>query len=481
MGYPTTILVVGNGGREAALAQAILLSPRVERLLITPPNWGLLDPQALAGGASRVTVLDIPLADSAGIAAAAQAHAAELVVVGPEAPLVAGLASELRQAGIAVMGPGREAAQLEGSKTFAKRFMQRHGIPTAKHNAFTELGALQRHVAECVLPVVLKADGLAAGKGVFVCYTRDEAAAAAERLMLDRAYGESGSTVVVEEFLTGPEISFVCLVADGRAEVLPPSSDYKRLLDDDQGPNTGGMGNICPTPHCDDDTLVEFVRDILAPTVRGLEAEGIDYRGFLFVGTMKTDRGLMVLEYNVRMGDPEAEVMLPLCDCDWPAVLAAVADGRLPDADFAPDGWTGEPGEFGPVKLRDAACVAVMLASAGYPASQSAPAVLEGLDRVHAQGLLTPRPRADGNGWDPPAVQLCFAGVSAGPGGTASVASGAAAGSPYPAGLLAAGGRVLCISALGEDLSLARRLAYEVAGNIHFEGMQFRTDIGRLR
>jgi phosphoribosylamine--glycine ligase len=482
--YPARILVVGNGGRECALANALLLSPRVEALYIAPPNWGIVDPRVLheADAPSRVSALELPVSDNAGIVAAAQEHRIDLVIIGPEAPLVAGLADELRNAGIPCVGPGRAAAQLEGSKRYAKQFMARHGLPTAAHREFHDAAALLAYVADCPLPVVLKADGLAAGKGVAVCPTREAAQAAAQALMVERVHGDSGAAVVVEECLTGPEISFICLVAGGRAEVLPPGSDYKRLRDGDQGPNTGGMGNICPTPHCDDDTLVEFVRDILAPTVRGLAADGLDYRGFLFVGTMQTPQGLKVIEYNVRFGDPEAEVMLPLCDCDWPAVLAGVAAGELPRADLAPGGFTDHPGQHGPIRLRDGACVAVMLASAGYPEAKAPPARIDGLERVFAQGLLTPPPRADGQGWDPPAVQVCFAGVSVGAElarpGTVAVWGPRAEQAPP---LLATGGRVLCISARAADLSLARRLAYEVAGNIHFEGMQLRTDIGKLR
>jgi phosphoribosylamine-glycine ligase len=227
--------------------------------------------------------------------------------------------------------------------------------------------------------------------------------------------------------------------------------------------------------------LVEFVRDILAPTVRGLKADGLDYRGFLFVGTMLTPRGLRVVEYNVRFGDPEAEVMLPLCDADWPAVLAKVAAGELPRADFSPGGHTDDPGTAGPIRLRDGACVAVVLASAGYPERKADPALIEGLDRVHAQGLLTPQPRTDGQpGWDPPAVQICFAGVSTHL-ATRDVEDRSPALLTFSKPYLATGGRVLCISARGADLSLARRLAYEVAGNLHFAGMQLRTDIGKLR
>jgi phosphoribosylamine--glycine ligase len=261
----------------------------------------------------------------------------------------------------------------------------------------------------------------------------------------EREFG--GDTVVVEERLSGPEISFTCLIAGGRAEVLPPSSDYKRLRDGDQGTNTGGMGNICPTPYATDEVVVDFSRNILAPFMRGLREEEIDYRGFLFVGTMVTEQGLKVIEFNVRLGDPEAAVVLPLCEADWPQLFAQVAAGELPQHD-AKDSV---------IEVRDEACVAVAIASANYPYGKSEPAVIEGLDRVEGRGLL----RAEASHGN---VQVLFAGVDRAEDGT----------------LLATGGRCLTISARAANLSLARRLAYEVVGNIRFDGMQFRSDIGKL-
>ncbi|MCB1220016.1 MAG: phosphoribosylamine--glycine ligase [Planctomycetales bacterium] len=457
MDYPKRILIVGNGGRENAIGNALLLSEQLEGLWITPANWGLVDHHAFG----RVHTLAVKPTDLAGIVNAALEIAAELVVVGPEDPLCAGLADRLREAGIPAVGPGADAAQLEGSKRFAKQFMARHGIPTAEFAEFSELDALLTYIASGEGPLVLKADGLAAGKGVIVAANRAEAAEGARVLLEEKRFGAAGSTVLAEECLFGREISFTVLISGGRAEVLPPSSDYKRLQDDDFGPNTGGMGNICPTPWATDEVIVEFSRDILAPFMRGLRADGLDYRGFLFVGTMLTESGLKVIEFNTRFGDPEAEVVIPLCSADWPLLLAHMAAGELPqDA----------------VVLRDGACVAVVLASGNYPYGKSEPAAISGIERLQGQGLL--ELRRDGDAVLPPQVSLHFAGVSRE--GDPGVYENHFSKSDDSA-FLASGGRVLALSAMGADLSAARRLAYEAVGNLHFEGMQFRTDIGKLR
>jgi phosphoribosylamine--glycine ligase len=458
MTQPERVLVVGNGGRECALANAVLVSPDVERLLITPPNWGVLDPQ----GGARVTALSVAVSDHAGLLAAAQEHNVDLAVIGPEAPLCDGLADKLRQAGVRVLGAGKAGARLEGSKAFAKDFMQRHGIPTGQSKVFDDADALLGHVSTIDGPCVLKADGLAAGKGVILCSNREEALAAAKRMVVDRAFGAAADRVVVEERLFGREISFTCLVANPQeASLVAASTDYKPLLDGDQGPNTGGMGNICPTPFATDEVLREFQEQIFTPFLAGLQADGLDYRGFLFIGTMLTADGLKVLEFNARLGDPEAQVVLPLVSLDWASAMAEVAEGRLPPVTYHQ--------QYG-------ACVAVVLASKNYPFGKSEPALIEGLERVHKQGLLT---------GDPPPVCLHFAGVSK----EASAAADPGSGEGYinyydklqAVRFLATGGRVLAVSALGSDLSDARRLAYEVVGNLHFEGMQYRTDIGQIR
>ncbi len=486
---PSRILVVGNGARENALANALLLSPQLEQLWITPANWGLLDPQG-----SRAACLDIAVTDLRSIVEAAQQLKVDLVVIGPEAPLVLGLADRLREAGIPCVGPGERAALLEGSKSFAKDFMQRHQIPTARflafEDVFTDAEPLRQAIEQWPAfgpggsgGLVLKADGLAAGKGVIVCSSREEALDAFERMVIQQEFGRSADTVVLEERLSGPEISFTCLLAGGRAEVLPPSSDYKRLGDGDSGPNTGGMGNICPTPWATDEVVQDFAVNILAPFMRGLREDGLDYRGFLFVGTMLTEQGLRVIEFNVRFGDPEAAVVIPLCEADWAGLLACIAAGSLPVGEDA----------HSVIRVREGACVAVVLASEGYPVSRAAPQIIHGLDRVAGRGLLdTPGSAADG--WQSPNVSVFFAGVSRQPSelqlsmpdaGGSSLAQGSLRYLPYPEALTnwsftASGGRVLTISARGTDLSEARRLAYEVAGNLRFAGMQLRSDIGKL-
>ena len=450
MDYPRRIMVVGNGGRENALANALLLSGQVERLYITPANWGVVDPQDEA----RVHVLALKADDTNSIVKTARSEGIGLVVIGPEAPLVAGMADALRAAGIPTLGPGADAARLEGSKDFAKGFMRRHGIPTAQSQTFTGIDALQSYLAVLDGPCVLKADGLAAGKGVIICESRAEAEEAAQRMLVKRDFGAAGERVVVEELLAGPELSFTCLLAGGRAQLLGVSTDYKRLLDGQQGPNTGGMGNICPTPYATPEVLSEFDTRILAPVMAGLAADGLDYRGFLFVGAMLTGDGLKVLEFNVRLGDPEAQVVLPLLAADWPAVFGAAADGQLtPHA----------------VKVRPGSCVAIVLASANYPYGKSEPAPIEGFDRIRARGLL--------DGTDPE-VRLYFAGVGCGTGAEPSDAYVNYYRDPQRR-YMATGGRVLAVSARGNDLSDARRLAYECAGNLRFDGMQFRGDIGK--
>jgi phosphoribosylamine---glycine ligase len=457
-------MVIGNGGRECALAKALLESPGVERVIIAPPNWGVRDAR---GGGSRIVQLELSIKDQAAVVEAARALEAQLVVIGPEDPLCAGLADALRAAGIPALGPGRMAAQLEGSKAFAKDFMHRHGIPTAATAEFTDLASLRAYIEATDRPLVLKADGLAAGKGVLICATREEALAGAVRLMEAREFGSAGDRVLVEELLVGREISFTCLVASApdylpAGQLVATSTDYKRLLDGDAGPNTGGMGNVCPSPFAPPEVVEEFYDKVFAPVLLGLSQDQLDYRGFLFIGAMLTEDGLKVLEFNVRLGDPEAEVVLPLSAVDWAKVLGEVAAGQLQDTVGV---------------QRAGACVAVVLASGNYPYGKSEPAVIEGLERIAARGLL------DG---DPPPVRIYFSGVSVST-ETVGRASAPAIGLPQEAAsstepvFMATGGRVLVVSALGRDLSEARRIAYEITGNIRFDGMQFRSDIGQLR
>jgi len=460
--YPECVLVVGGGGRECALACALLECPRLKRLIITPANWGVLDPLGGSGGGSRVKAANVGAEDIDGLTRLCRAEGVELAVIGPEGPLCLGVADELRAIGVAVFGPGAKASRLEGSKAYAKDFMLRHGIPTAESKVFGDYAALCAYIEEKDGPLVLKADGLAAGKGVLICLAQEEALAAAARLMEAREFGAAGDRVIVEEMLTGREISFTCIVGTSlsgvpEGQLVATSTDYKRIRDGDEGPNTGGMGNICPSPYATTNVVAEFLERIWAPFLAGLEADRLEYRGFLFIGAMLTDAGLKVLEFNTRLGDPEAEVVLPLAQADWCDLMLRMA--------------RGEPMP-GRVVRRPGACCAVMLASAGYPVSKSAPEPIEGLDRLAARGLLA---------GEHPALRAYFCGVAReplpGPGEPYRNYTDELAAVRY----LAAGGRVLCLSALGRDLSEARRLAYEAVGNVRFAGMQFRSDIGQLR
>ncbi|MEZ4465275.1 MAG: phosphoribosylamine--glycine ligase [bacterium] len=347
------ILVVGGGGREHALAWALARSPSVERVLVAPGNGGTL-------GAKLH-----PVADDGDLVALARAEAVDLVVIGPEAPLAAGLADAFRAAGVPCFGPGAAAAQLEASKAHAKAFMNRHGIPTAAHRAFTDAAAALAWPAPW--PVVVKASGLAAGKGVIVPDDHAGAEAAIRDLFAGR-YGEGGQTVVLEERLTGPELSILALCDGERFALLPPAQDHKRLLDGDRGPNTGGMGALAPSPLATDAVLAEAAA-LVARTLAGLAAEGTPYVGCLYLGLMLTPAGIRVLEYNCRFGDPETQVVLPLLDADLAHVLLACAEGRL------------DPGD---VRWHPGAAVTVVAAAPGYPGDARKGSEIRGLDAASA-------------------------------------------------------------------------------------------------
>jgi phosphoribosylamine--glycine ligase len=438
------VLVVGSGGREHAIAWQLARSPRVTRLWVAPGNGGtaVLQPinqadQILAATAQEdaqpvIEPTNVPIAadDVAALTVFAREHAADLVVVGPEAPLAAGLVDALTLAGIPAFGPPQAAAQLESSKAWAKAFMQRHGIPTARFAAFDQYDAALKHLLGVDYPVVVKASGLAAGKGVIIPTCADEAEAALREVMVERAFGAAGDTVVIEERLSGPEVSLLAFVDGEHVVVMPPVQDHKRLLDGDAGPNTGGMGAICPAPVCSPD-LVELIhRTILDPTVRGLRAEGIVYRGVLFAGLMLTENGPMVLEFNVRFGDPETQCVLPLLQSDLLEICRACVDGTLDRVRVA---W------------RRDTCATVVLASEGYPGKYVKGLPITGADETDAL----------------PDLIVFHAG---------SRREGDA--------LLTDGGRVLAVSALGEDLQTALNWAYINIAHIRFPGMQFRRDIG---
>ena len=415
------VLLVGSGGREHALAWALRRSPRLKELFALP-------------GSDAIAALARPVAgdplDAEGVAGTCRELSVDLVVVGPEAPLAAGLGDALRARGIPVFGPGRAAARLESSKTFAKSFMERHGIPTARSASFGDPARAREASSRFGFPVVMKADGLAAGKGVRICRDAREAASAIEDFMTLGRLGDSGRTVVLEEFLHGTETTLMGF-CDGRSFLaLPPSSDHKRLLDGDLGPNTGGMGVLAPTPEATPGLLRRAEKEVVARVLAGLSADGLDYRGILYCGLMLTASGPRVLEFNARFGDPETQAVLPLLTGDLLDLLESSALGDLSGRSVT---WKG-------------ASACVVLASQGYPDAPVTGRPIEGLDGVPEDALVFHAgTRRDGSLWK------------------------------------TAGGRVLGVTGLGDSLEQARDRAYAAVGAIRFEGMQYRRDIASRR
>jgi phosphoribosylamine--glycine ligase len=418
------VLIAGGGGREHALAWRLSRDPRVSALFCAPGNPGI---------AAVATTMPVDPADPEALLALSARASIDLTVVGPELPLDRGVVDRFRGAGRRILGPPRAAAQLECSKVFAKAFMARHGIPTARYRVCDNARDARAILAsgEFGFPVVLKADGLAAGKGVVVAGGADDADAAVRAAMEERRFGDAGARLVIEECLTGPEVSFFALCDGTRAIPIASAQDHKRIFDDDRGPNTGGMGAFAPSPLVDAGLQAEILRDIVEPVLRGMRADGTEYRGFLYAGLMLTCAGPKVIEYNVRFGDPEAQVVMPLVGGDFLSLLSAAADGRLDGAQVALD-----PG----------ASVGVVLAARGYPGPVETGAPIAGLD---AASRL-------------PGVQVFHAGTA--------VRDGR---------IVAAGGRVLTVVAAGREYRDAIDRAYEAVDRISFDGMQFRRDIGR--
>ncbi len=419
------VLVVGGGGREHALAWSLARSPRVTQVLLAPGN---------AGTAARPGCANVPVPDGGleGLVALAQLRDVQLVVVGPEAPLAAGLADRLRAAGLAVFGPGAAAARLESSKAWARDFMARHDVPHPQFTVVTGLQEATRAVGALGGRCVVKADGLAAGKGVLMCDTEAEAVAAAQSMLVDGVFGPAGARLVVEERLEGPELSVMAITDGRRYTLLPPAQDHKRLLDGDAGPNTGGMGAYAPAPAGTEAVLAEVARRVIEPTLAGMAAEGTPYTGCLYCGLILTPRGPVVIEFNCRFGDPETQAQLPLVTADLAEVLLAAAAGDLGD-------W--------PARLpTDGVAACVVLASAGYPTRSTAGQTIHGLQAAAAT----------------PGLTVFHAGTRAEDGH-----------------VVTAGGRVLNVVCVGEDLPAAVAGAYAAIGpaGVHFDGMQHRTDI----
>ena len=414
------LLVIGAGGREHALAWKLAQSPRVQKVFVAPGNAGT----ALEPGVENVALSGIrDLIDFS------KKEHIQLTVVGPEAPLAEGVVDAFRHAGLAIFGPTRAAAQLESSKDFAKSFMTRHEIPTARYATFTSGEEARAYIDAHGAPIVVKADGLAAGKGVVVAATREEAHAAIDRIMKDKALGEAGSRVVIEEFLEGEEASFI-VMSDG-SHVLPlaTSQDHKRLRDGDEGPNTGGMGAYSPAPIVTPKVHARVMREIILPTVEGMAAEGMPYVGFLYAGLMIDRAGNpKTLEFNCRLGDPEAQPILLRLKSDLLALVERALDGTLERAQAQ---WDRR------------SALGVVMAAPGYPEEPRKGARIEGL----------PRPSAD--------CHVFHAGTRL-----------------EGKDVVTSGGRVLCVTALGDSVKMARTVAYEAAERIRFEGAQFRRDIG---
>jgi phosphoribosylamine--glycine ligase len=417
----TDVLLVGGGGREHALAWKLAQSPRLGRMIAAPGNPGI------AAHARCVAVKDTAVDE---LVALARRERPGLVVVGPEAPLALGLADRLRAAGFAVFGPSRAAARLESSKAFAKDLMARHGIPTARFRTLHDAEGARRYCRELGAPLVVKADGLAAGKGVVVCRTLDEADRAVALCFEDRAFGDAGLTVVIEEFLDGEEASFFAL-ADGAA-VLPlaGAQDHKTVFDGDRGPNTGGMGAYSPAPVLDEAMQERVMAEIARPVIAAMAKEGAPYAGVLYVGLMITREGPKVIEFNCRFGDPECQAIVPRLRDDLLALLEAAATGRGLPAALA---WS------------ERASVCVVMASGGYPGRYETGRPITGIEAAAALRD----------------VHVFHAGTAR-----------------HDGTLVTAGGRVLGVQALGEDVATAIRAAYAGVERIRFDGAHYRRDIG---
>ena len=419
------ILMIGSGGREHALIKKLLESPKCEKLYCAPGN----------GGISRdAEVVDINVMDKDGMVKFAQENAIDLVFVAPDDPLAAGMVDALEAAGIAAFGPNAKAAIIEASKVFSKNLMKKYGIPTAKYEVFDDPEKAIAYVkAENTTPVVVKADGLALGKGVIIAQTIDEAVAAIQSIMEDKQFGESGNNIVIEEFLTGPEVSVLAFTDGHCVKPMVSSKDHKRAYDNDEGLNTGGMGTVSPNPYYTDALADECMKTIFVPTIEAMVKEGRPFKGCLYFGLMMTPNGPKVIEYNARFGDPEAQVVLPRLKTDLVDICEAVIDERLSDLD---------------IEWYDGAAACVVMASGGYPVSYKKGIEMFGLDE---------------NGQVDGAIVYH-------------------AGTKFSDGkFFTNGGRVLGVTAKAPTLDEALEKAYAAVKKISFEGAHYRTDIGRTK
>lgn len=414
------ILVIGSGGREHALVWKLSQSPLVEKIYAIPGNPGMKD-------LAQLVSLDTNNLDQ--LADFALKEKIDLTVVGPEIPLAAGISDIFQEKGLKIFGPNKKAAQIESSKAFAKDIMKKYNIPTAYYKVCNDVNTAKEYIKEKGAPIVIKADGLAAGKGVIVAMTIDEALNAVDQIMQGDEFGASGSRVVIEEYLEGEEAS-VLAFSDGRTIVpMIPAQDHKRALDGDKGPNTGGMGCYAPAPVMTKALQVECLEKVLKPIIKAMEQEGCLYKGCLYAGLMVTKDGIKVIEFNARFGDPETQVVLPLLDSDLAQVMLACVSGELDKLD---------------INWQDKAAVCIVMASGGYPGSYKKGKVIEGLEKF--QNLE--------------GVTVFHAGTKEKDGK-----------------IVTAGGRVLGLTALANDIKTAQQKAYQVVNNISFDEAHFRTDI----
>ncbi len=420
------VLIIGSGGREHALAWKLRQSPSVKALYCAPGNAGI---------AQHAELVPLKVTDLEGLVRFAGENRIDLTVVGPEQPLVLGIVDEFEKCGLKIFGPSKAAARLEGSKAFAKEFMARNSIPTARFRSFSlaQKDEAERFTSEVAMPIVVKADGLAAGKGVVVCETREAALLALQEMMVKKSFGTAGEKVVIEEYLVGEEAS-VFAITDGEKFVsLAAAQDHKRILDGDRGKNTGGMGAYAPAPLVTKEMRKRIEHEIIVPTLKGMQSAGTPYRGCLYCGLMITESGPKVIEYNCRFGDPETQVVIPLIDGDFAALLMSAAEGRL---------------DMQSVKQHPASAVCVVVASPGYPDEYATGKEIHGLESVKSEeGMVVfhAGTRLDGEK------------------------------------VLTSGGRVLGVTAIGYDYDLKGTIdaAYRAVGKITFDGAYYRSDIGQ--
>ncbi|CRZ19438.1 phosphoribosylamine--glycine ligase [Kingella kingae] len=414
------LLVIGNGGREHALAWKLANSPKVETVFVAPGN---------AGTATEHKVQNIPLTNHADLIQFCRDNQITFTLVGPEAPLAAGIVDDFRAAGLPIFGPTQAAAQLESSKDFAKAFMAKHNIPTAQYQTFENAEQAHDYVNQKGAPIVIKADGLAAGKGVIVAMTLDEAHAAIDDMLFGNKMGNAGSRVVIEDFLTGEEASFIVMVDGDNVLPMATSQDHKRLRDGDQGPNTGGMGAYSPAPVVTPEVYERAMNEIILPTVRGMKSDGIEFTGFLYAGLMIDNTGApFTIEFNCRFGDPETQPIMSRLDSDLVDLIQAALDKKL---DKATAKWS------------DKVAVGVVLAAHNYPDTPRKGDVITGIDAANSIG------------------HVFHAGTSTNEQGE----------------IITNGGRVLCVVGLGDNVPWAKNTAYRAVDDIQFDGMQFRSDI----